>query len=78
MLGVYLLSAFTHLGHECHNILSLCDGMHTNAQVRPPFILSSERVLGNGVRTHVHSKGKITSTRGSEKGSNPQAQHITN
>ena len=28
MLGVLLLPAFTHLGHESHNILSLCDGMH--------------------------------------------------
>ena len=34
------------------------------AQTRPWFILSSERVLlsGNGVRTHVGSKGKIPST----------------
>ena len=30
-------------------------------QTRPRFILSSERVLGNGVRTHVNSKGKIPS-----------------
>ena len=27
MLGVLLLPAFTHLGHECQDILSLCDGM---------------------------------------------------
>ena len=27
-------------------------------QTRPRFILSSERVLGNGVRTQVNSKGK--------------------
>ena len=32
------------------------------AQTRPRFILSSERVLGNGVRTHVTFKGKIPST----------------
>ena len=31
-----------------------------NAQTRPGFILSSERVLGNGVRAHANSKGKIT------------------
>ena len=31
------------------------------AQTRPRFILSSERVLGNGVRTYVNSKGKIRS-----------------
>ena len=28
------------------------------AQTKPRFILSSERVLGNGVRTHVNSQGK--------------------
>ena len=27
MLGVFLLS-FTDLGHECQDLLSLCDGMH--------------------------------------------------
>ena len=28
MLGVFLLPAFTRLGHECEDLLSLCDGMH--------------------------------------------------
>ena len=28
MLGVCLLLAFTHLGHECQDLLSLCNGMH--------------------------------------------------
>ena len=32
------------------------------AQTRLRFILSSERVFGNGVRTHVNSKGKIPAT----------------
>ena len=27
MLGVFLLPAFTCLGHECQDVLSLCDGM---------------------------------------------------
>ena len=31
-------------------------------QTGPQFILSSERVWGNGVRTHVNSKGKIPFT----------------
>ena len=26
--GVFLLPAFTQLGHECQDLLSLCDGMH--------------------------------------------------
>ena len=28
MLGVFLLSAFTCLGHEYQDLLSLCDGMN--------------------------------------------------
>ena len=28
MLGVFLLLAFTCLGHECQDLLSPCDGMH--------------------------------------------------
>ena len=39
------------------------------AHTRPRFILSSDRGLGNGVRIHVISKGKILSTRDSEVGS---------
>ena len=27
-LGVFLLSAFTRLGHECQDLLSPCEGMH--------------------------------------------------
>ena len=37
------------------------------AQTRPQFILSSNRVLGNSIRTHVKFKGKIPSTGGSEE-----------
>ena len=28
MLGVFLLPAFAHLGHECQDLLSLCYGVH--------------------------------------------------
>ena len=62
MLGVFLLPAFTHLGHECQDLW-----VHTKecmcAQTTPRFILSSKRVLGNGVRAHVNATGKILSTR---------------
>ena len=30
MLGVFLLPAFTHLGHERQDLLSPCDGMHVS------------------------------------------------
>ena len=37
------------------------ESVRWNAQTRPRFILSSERVFwGNGVRTHVKSKEKIS------------------
>ena len=45
----------THLGLECQDIWSLCDVAQTGCQ----SILSSERVVGNEVRTHVNSKGKF-------------------
>ena len=61
MQGVFLLQAFTRLGHECQDV----DVMECMcAQTRPRFILSSKRVWGggggegNGVRTHVHYEGK--------------------
>ena len=41
------------------------------AQTGPRVILSAERVWGNGVRSHVNSKGKIPSS-GSSGGSNPR------
>ena len=61
MLGVFLLPAFTRLGHECQDLLSPFDEMHV-CTARPRFILSPERVLWNGVRTHVTFKGKIPTT----------------
>ena len=67
MLGVFLLLAFTHLGHECQALLSPCDGILVCTDYRPRFILSSKRVLGNGVRAHANCKGKIPSTGGSEE-----------
>ena len=39
-----------------------------HAQTRPRFMLSSKKVLGNGVRSHVDSKEKIPSTGGSAEG----------
>ena len=46
VLDVFLLPAFTRLGHERQNLLSLCDEMHICSQTRPRFILSSKRVFG--------------------------------
>ena len=38
------------------------------AQIGPQFILSSERVVGNGVRAHDNSKGKFPLLQSSEQG----------
>ena len=46
------------------------------AQTRPQFVLFLERVLRNGVRTHVDSRGKILFAGGSEVGE-PMMLHHT-
>ena len=43
MLGVFLLPAFTRLGHERQDLLSPCDEMHVCTDM---VILSSKRVFG--------------------------------
>ena len=71
MLGVFLLSAFTRLEHECQNLLS----QNTRVlRLDLGLYFHPKEFLENGIRTHVNSKGKIPSTgnilpRG---GSNPQ------
>ena len=45
------------------------------AQIRPVYTLLRRSFLGNGVRTHVNSNGKIPSTGGSEKGRSRIRQH---
>ena len=45
VLGVFLLPAFTRLGHERQDLLSPYDGMHV-CTTRPQFVLSSEGVFG--------------------------------
>ena len=88
MLGVFLLPAFTHLGHEYQHLLSPCDGNARVHRLDLSLYSHSTEFWVNGVRTHVNSKGKIPSTgkilpRG---GWNPRrwnqagqrAQHTTN
>ena len=56
----FLLPTFTRLGHECQDLLSLCNGMH---RLDLGLYSHPKEFGGNGVRTHVNSKGKIPSTR---------------
>ena len=39
ILGVFLLPAFTHQGHECQDLLSPCDGMHVCTEYTPVYNL---------------------------------------
>ena len=57
MLRVFLLPAFTHLGHECQDLLSLWwnASMHI---LDLGLYFHLQKFWGNGVRTHVNSKGK--------------------
>ena len=66
MLGVFLLLAFIRLGHECQDLLRPCDRMHV-CTVDLVLYYHPKEFWGNGVRTHVNSKGKIPSTGSSEE-----------
>ena len=62
ILGVFLLLAFTHLGHECQDLLSLCHRMHVCTDYTSVYTLIWNSFRVNGVRTHANSKGKFPST----------------
>ena len=64
-LGVFLMPAFTCLGHECQGLLSPCHGMHG---LDLGLYSHLKEFWGNGVRNHVNSTRKIPSTGHSEEG----------
>ena len=70
MLGVFLLPAFTRLGHERPDLLSPGNGIHVCTDLG--LYSHQKEFLGNGFRNHVSSKGKIRSTGGSEEGRTPR------
>ena len=73
VLGVFLLSAFTRQGHERQDLLSPCDEMHVCTDWTSVYTLIRTSIGGNGVWTHVNSKGKIPSTENVPRGgSNPR------
>ena len=49
--------------YECPDLLSLCDGMPSVHRLELGLCSHPKEFWGNGVRTHVNSKGKIPSTR---------------
>ena len=56
---LFSLPAFTGLGHECQDLWSPCNGMHVCTDCTLVFTLYQKEFWGNGVRTHVNSKGKL-------------------
>ena len=74
MLGVFLLPAFSRLGHEYQDLLSPCHGMH--AQTRPQFILLSERVLGELSQNlrYLHGEKISSARKKKQKKLNPSPQ----
>ena len=69
LLGVFLLLAFTHLGHECQDLLSPCNGMHVRthktsvctmecmcAQTRPQFVQWNVCVHRQDLSLYSHQK----------------------
>ena len=59
-------SWMVHVG--CVRIVLVCTMECTCTQTGSQFILSSDRVVGNGVRTHVNSKVESALPEGSEQG----------
>ena len=55
-LGVFLLPAFTRLGHGCQDLLSLYSGVHNVHRLHLGLYSHPKEFLGNGVRTNVNSK----------------------
>ena len=61
MLGVFLLTAFTRLGHDCQGLL---ESVRWNACVHRldlGLYPHPKEFWGNGVRTHVNSRGVTVS-----------------
>ena len=66
VLGVFLLPAFTRLEHESESFQSVLSNACVHRLALDLYSHPKE-FGGNGVRTHVKSKGKVPSTRGSEE-----------
>ena len=73
MLGVCLLPAFTHLGHECQDRLSPCDGMHVGANWTSVVTLIRKSFAGMESEPLLTPKEKNLLTGGSEEGRNRDA-----
>ena len=58
MLGVFLLPAFTSLGHECQDLLSPCDGMHVCTDWTLVYTLTGKSFEEMGSENMLTPRGK--------------------
>ena len=74
MLGIFLLPLFTHPGHECQDLLSLCDGMHVCTDETSVYTLI-QKSSREWSQNPCELQGKSPLNRRVRRGSNPQC-HI--
>ena len=67
MLDVFSLPAFTRLGHECVDLLSLCNKMHLCTDWPPVYTLTRKRFVGMESETMLVPRKKTPSTESSEE-----------
>ena len=60
MLGVFLLPAFTHLGHECQDLLSPCNAMHVCTDYTSVYTLIRKSFWGMELEPTLTPRGKKT------------------
>ena len=86
-LGVFLLKAFTHLGHECQDLLSPCNGMQVCTNYTSVYTLirknfggmESEPMLTPSEESSLPKKFSSEEDRTHDAASTGQrAQHTTN
>ena len=68
ILGVFLLLAFTHLGHKCQDLLSPCSGKHVCTDQTLVYTLIWKSFGGMESESILNLRKEIPSTRGSEEG----------
>ena len=86
MLGVFLLPAFTHLGHECQDLLSPCDGMHVCTDKTSVYTFIRKSLGGMESQPKLNPRGKSPlpekffseEDRTHDAASSRTAQHTTN
>ena len=70
MLGVFMLPAFSRLGHKCRNLLSPCNGIHVHKDWTSIYTLIRKSFGGMASEPMLTPSGKIPSTKKKKKKKN--------